>query len=78
MAERLGRADERQPPLLLLGQDVDRHPGRLGDQLRRLLGVLGLANRGGGDDPDRLGAELLGEPHLGGDHLGELGDLLGE
>ena len=76
MAERLGRADEREPALLLLAQDLDRQPGGLGDLLRRLLGVLGLADRRGGDDPDRLRPELLGEPHLGGDDLGELGDLL--
>ena len=44
--------------------------------LRRLVAVLGLADRRRGDDPDRLGAELLGEPHLGRDDLGDLGDLL--
>ncbi len=47
------------------------------DLLGRLLAVARLADRRRGDDPDRLGAELVGEPDLGRDDVGDLGDLLG-
>ena len=59
VAEGLGRADEGEPPLLLLAEDVDRDPGGLGDRLRRPRSPLRrLADRRGGDRADRLGAEL--------------------
>ena len=51
-------------------------PAVLLDRLHDLVAVLGLADRGRGDDLDHLGAHLLGQPHLGGDDLGDLGDLL--
>ena len=77
MAERFGRADEGEPPLLLLAEDLDRDPGGLADRRRDRLAVAGLADGGGRDRADLLGAELLGEPHLGRDDLGDLVDLLG-
>ena len=46
------------------------------DLAHRLLAVAGLADRRGRDGPDRLGAELLGEPDLGRHDLAHLGDLL--
>ena len=70
--ERLGGADEGQPSLLLLAQDLDLDAGDLGDRVDDLVAVRGLADRRRGDGPDRLGAELLGEPDLGGDDLGDL------
>ena len=63
--------------LVVLAEDVDRKAGRRLDLGRDLLAVLGLADRGRRDDPDRLGAELLSEPNLGGDDVGDLGDLAG-
>ena len=76
VAERLRRAEEGEPALLLVAEDLDRQAGEAADLLRRLVAVLGLADRGGGDDPDRLGAELVGEPDLSRDDVGDLGDLL--
>ena len=76
--EGLGRADEGEPSLLLLAEDLDLDPGGLADLLRRLLAVARLAHRGGRDRADRLGAELTRQADLGGDHLGDFLDLLGE
>ena len=57
-------------------QHVDPHPGRLADRRRHRLAVAGLADRRGRDRADLLGAELAGQPHLGGHHLADLIDLL--
>ena len=75
VAERLGRADEGEPPLLLVAEDLDRDAGGRGDRLRHLLAVAGLAHGRGGDGADRLRAELAGQPHLGRDDLADLVDL---
>ena len=64
MAERLGRADEGQAALLLLGEDLDLDAGDLLDLLHGLLAVLGVADRRRRNGADRLGAELLGELDL--------------
>ena len=45
MAERLGRADEGEPPLLLLAEDVDRHAGLLADRCATAFAVGRLAHR---------------------------------
>ena len=77
MAEGLGGADERQAPLLVLAEDLDVDAGHAVDLGHDLVAVCRLADRRGGDRADRLGAELLSEPDLGRDHLGDLVDLLG-
>jgi hypothetical protein len=74
--ERAGRADEGQSRLLLVAEDLDLDAGPLGDRARELVLVGGLADRRGGDGADRLGAELAREPHLRGDDLDDLRDLL--
>ena len=76
VAERLGRAEEREAALILVVEDLDVDRGDLLDLLDDLLAVVRLADRRGRHGLDRLGAELLGEPHLGGDDVGDLGDLL--
>ena len=76
MAQRLGGAEEGEPALLLLGQDLDRDPGRRADRLGDLLAVARLAHRGGGDGADLFGPELLRQPHLGGDDLAHFLDFL--
>ena len=77
VAQGLGGADERQTTLLVLAQHLDLHPRHAGD-LGHDLGAVGrLANRRRGHGTYRLGSHLLGEPDLGGDRLGELGDLVG-
>ena len=77
MAEGLGRAEEGEAALLVLAEDVHRHARDPRDLGHDLLPVGRLADRRGGDGPDRLGSQLLGKAHLGGDHLRDLGDLLG-
>jgi hypothetical protein len=77
VAKGLGCAEKRQAPLLLLAQHVHRQPGHPRDLSDHVVGVLRLADRCRGDDADRLGLHLLGQPDLGGDDVGELGDLLG-
>ena len=72
VAERLGRADEGEPPLLLLAEDLDRDAGVLADLLGDSGAVARLAHRGGRHRADRLRAKLPREPHLGGDDLGDL------
>ena len=76
MTERLGRAEEGEPTLLLLAEHLDLDPGGLRDLGDDLAPVLGLADRRRRDDADRLGAELLGEAELRRHRLGDLGDLL--
>ena len=76
MPKRLGRADEGEPPLLLVAEDLDRHSGRLADRLRHRLAVGSLADRGGRNRADLLGAQLLRQPHLGRDDLADFVDLL--
>ena len=65
-----------QAALLLLGEDLHRDPRRPADRRGDRVGVARLANRGGGNCADRFGAELTSETNLGGDDLGNLGDLL--
>ena len=76
MIECAGRADEREPRLLFVAEDLDGDAGVIGDRARELLLIGGLADRRRGDRANRVGTELAREPHLGGDDLGDLGDLL--
>jgi hypothetical protein len=76
MPQRLRGAEEGEPALLLLGEDLDRDPGGGTDLLGRFPPVLCLADRRGGDGADLLRAELLSEPHLGGDNLANFLDFL--
>ena len=54
VVERAGRADEREPRLLLVAEDLDLDAGSLGDRARELLLVGGLADRGRRDRANRL------------------------
>src|ERR1044071_8598882 len=77
MAQGLGRTDERESPLLLVAQYLDRDAGRIGDRLRDVVAVAGLAHGRGGDGADLPGTELFGEPDLGRDDVADFVDLLG-
>src|ERR1700712_1663367 len=66
VSEGLGGADEGEPALLLVAEDLALYPGGLADLLRSLLTVRRLPHRSCRDGTDHLGAELTGEPNLGG------------
>ena len=71
------RPDEGEPPLLLLAQYLDRQAAGARHLVDHLLAVGGLPHCGCRDDADRVGIELLGEPHLRRDGLRDLLHLLG-
>jgi hypothetical protein len=75
VTQALGRAEEGEPALLLVAEDVDRDPGGLADLARRLLAVARLADRSRRNRPDRLRSELASEPHLRRHQLRNLLDL---
>ena len=77
MAERLGRADEGEPPLLLLGEDLDRDAGVSADLLGDGGTVARFAHRGGRHGADRLRPELARQANLGRHDLPHLVRLLG-
>jgi len=75
VVESAGRSDERQPRLLLVGEDVhvDARAGR--DRACQLLLVYGIPDRRSGDEADRLATELPRDTHLGPDDFDDLRDL---
>src|SRR3954451_9606576 len=77
MAQRLRCADEGEAPLLVLAQDLHVHPRNPVDLGNDLSAVGGLADCGRRHGPGRLGADLLGEAQLRGNHVGDLIDLRG-
>src|SRR6478672_3908286 len=76
MSQRLGRAEEGESALLLLGKDLDRDARRSANRLGRLLAVLRLADRRGRDGADLLRPQLLGQSHLGRNDLADFADFL--
>ena len=76
MTECLGRPDEGQAALLLVAQDLDTEAALALDPRDDLGAVRSLANRRGGDDPNCLRAQLLGEADLRRDDVRDLDDLV--
>jgi hypothetical protein len=78
MAERLGRADEGEPPLLLVAQHLDPDPGCIADRRRHLVAIGCLTHSRRRHRANLLSAQLFGQPHLGGDDLADFVGLLAE
>ena len=66
-------ADEGEPRLLLVAEDLDRDAAAPRRRLARIVLVGGLPDRGGRDDADRGGSQLPRELHLGRHDLDDLG-----
>src|SRR5205085_913867 len=75
-SERARRAQEREPCLFLVGEDLRGHAGRLLYRPDELLAVRGVADGGRRHDPQALDPDLARVADLSRNDLGLLRDLL--